>query len=44
MTAAAERERLDAHVAALVAASPPLSESQRQKLAVLLRPAPVPRR
>lgn len=36
-------ERLAAHVAALVAASPPLSDAQRQKLATLLRPAPVRR-
>lgn len=36
-------ERLDAHVAALVAAAPPLSPAVREKLAVLLRPASVRR-
>lgn len=40
---AAELVRLDAHVARLVAAAPPISDAQRQKLAVLLRPAPVRR-
>lgn len=38
---AADRERLDQHAAALVAVAPPLRPEQRDRLAVLLRPAPV---
>jgi hypothetical protein len=42
---AAERERIAAHAARLVAAAPALSDSQRSALAVLLkRPAPAVRR
>jgi len=40
----AERAAIAAHVARLVAAAPPLRPEQRDRLAVLLRPAPVPRR
>lgn len=39
----AEREALRVHVATLVAAAPPLRPEQRDRLATLLRPAPVPR-
>lgn len=44
MTAATDRSRIAAHAAALVAAAPPLRPEVRDRLAVLLRPAPVPRR
>lgn len=36
--------RAQAYIEELVAAAPPLTEEQRDRLAVLLRPAPVPRR
>ncbi len=41
---AAERERIAAYAARLAAAAPALRPEQRDRIAVLLRPAPVPRR